>query len=372
MGFIVANMFLLAMTYVGSSDLYNSVLDKINLTFTCVFTIECILKFFAFGFKFFKDAWNVFDLIVVLASFLDIIMEYSMTSNLKFLRIGPQLARVLRVVRVSRMFRLVNKYKGFEALLSVLEFALPALMNVLLLLLIVFFIFAVLAVFLFHKIKEGIIINEYFNFNNFGYSLFTLFKMATGEDWNVLMYDTTRTAKEGCIAGKTCGSKLNILFFLVFIIFVSYIMLNLFILVILEEFDKNYGEAQGLISQFKSDLEALKLHWHKHSVNYGGNKIPERNVFEFFSTLKDKLAIEGHPNQKPEEKDIFIHQTLIKLDMKSDKFGFVHFNEVLFQRLKIKYRTEDVLNKALYKQEIKVLKKIRKVLYVKVKNKVFI
>jgi len=76
MGFIVLNMFILALSYEGSSPVMQNVLDKVNLALTGIFTIEVILKFIAFGGKFFTSGWNVFDLFVVLASLFDIVMTY--------------------------------------------------------------------------------------------------------------------------------------------------------------------------------------------------------------------------------------------------------------------------------------------------------
>ena len=102
----------MAINYEGSSKTYNKALDYINFCFTGVFGLECILKLISFGFTYFRTSWNVFDFCVVAASFFDIVMNQLSTASLKFLRVGPQLARVMRVMRVSRLFRLINKYKG--------------------------------------------------------------------------------------------------------------------------------------------------------------------------------------------------------------------------------------------------------------------
>lgn len=112
MACIVLNMFQMAVVFENSSAFYNSMLDNINYFFTTVFAIECVLKLISFGSTYFQTAWNLFDFFVVSASMFDIAMNQLNASSLKFLRVGPQLARVLRVLRVSRLFRLVNKYKG--------------------------------------------------------------------------------------------------------------------------------------------------------------------------------------------------------------------------------------------------------------------
>jgi sodium leak channel non-selective protein len=59
-----------------------------------------------------------------------------------------------------------------------------------------------------------------------------LFAISTGEDWNKLMYDCVDTPPN-CIPGQTCGSSLAPAYYIIFVLFVSNVMLNLFILVII-------------------------------------------------------------------------------------------------------------------------------------------
>lgn len=84
-----------------------------------------------------------------MTSLIDISLNLINDVNSKFLRIGPQLAKVLRVLRISRILRLIGKSKGLQALIQTITFSLPPLMNVFSLLMIVFFIYAILGVFLF-------------------------------------------------------------------------------------------------------------------------------------------------------------------------------------------------------------------------------
>jgi len=164
--------------------------------------------------------------------------EMQISINISVLKIAPKIARVFRVIRITRLIKLVEKYKGLESLLGVIKQALPSLISVLILLLIFLFIFAILGVYLFSKIKMGTAINEHtFNFKNLGFSLMTCIRMLSGENWPDLMIDTMRTSENGCIENYDCGNKFNWVFFVVFNLIMSYIILQLFILVILDEFD---------------------------------------------------------------------------------------------------------------------------------------
>lgn len=85
---------------------------------------------------------------------------------------------------------------------------------------------------MFNGVKSGLAINEYKNFTVFDRSFLLLFSISTGEDWNRIMYDCSWTAPD-CIEGETCGSEYAAVYFISFILLVTYVMLNLFILVII-------------------------------------------------------------------------------------------------------------------------------------------
>lgn len=106
-------------------------------------------------------------------------------------------------------------------------------MNVLALLMLVFFIYAILGVFMFGSVTEGDIIDHQVNFSNFGSAMLILFRMVTGEDWPTIMYDMMNTSAD-CIPGKTCGTSLAPLYFISLQMVCVYVMLNLFILIILQ------------------------------------------------------------------------------------------------------------------------------------------
>ena len=126
------------------------------------------------------------------------------------------------MLRVSRILRLIGKLKGLQALIQTIIFSLPPLSSVFSLLMLVFFIYSILGVFLFKDIKSGNIIDPvYMNFNNFSNAMILLLRVSTGEDWNRIMYDCMKE------------SKVAPFYFISFILICTYVMLNLFVLVIL-------------------------------------------------------------------------------------------------------------------------------------------
>jgi hypothetical protein len=100
-------------------------------------------------------------------------------------------------------------------------YSLPSIFNVLSLLLLIFFIYSILGVFLFHEKTSGDIVDDYTNFKNFGQAMISLIRISTGEEWNVIMYDL----EDGPIAP---------IYFISFVVITSFVMLNMFIMVILQ------------------------------------------------------------------------------------------------------------------------------------------
>jgi len=103
----------------------------------------------------------------------------------------------------------------------------------------VYFIFAILGIFLFRGVVDGEIVSEEYNFTNFHMAMIMLFTLSTGEEWPTILHDVEKTEPD-CIEGKNCGSNLSPLYFIVFVMLCTFIMLNLFVLIILQQFDLYY------------------------------------------------------------------------------------------------------------------------------------
>ena len=207
----------------------------------------------AFGKSYFENGWNKFDFFVVVSSLFDIALSMLENNSLEWLSVGPQLARVMRVLRVTRVLRLAGKAEGLQAILQTIQFSIPSLANVFMLLMLIFFMFSILGNYLFFEVKQGEVIDDLKNFSNFLSSFLLLFVTSTGEDWNKIMFDCSRTPEEGCIVDETCGTKWSFIYFFMLVLVCSYVMLNLFILVIIQQFEKYYLPKENMITRFKND-----------------------------------------------------------------------------------------------------------------------
>ncbi|OTF73813.1 hypothetical protein BLA29_003495 [Euroglyphus maynei] len=113
---ILLNTITLAMRYNDQPESYSYVLNVLNIIFTALFTVEFVLKLFAFRFKnYFGDPWNCFDFFIVLGSLIDIVFEQINPHESK----GKATVRptFLRLFRVMRLVKLLSRGEGIRTLL---------------------------------------------------------------------------------------------------------------------------------------------------------------------------------------------------------------------------------------------------------------
>ena len=258
---IMVNIVVMSMTHADMSEDFEQGLFLVNCGFAAIFCVEAIMKLIAFkpG-GYFRDPWNTFDFFVVTLSVVGIAVTLTTDISATYLSI-------IRVFRVARIFRLIPKAKGLKKLFQTLLYSLPALTNVGAVLFLFFFIFAVLGMNLFGKVRiTGNFLNRYANFETFGFSMLTLFRMATGEAWNGIMHDCMITKDcvyyqdpatgdvtyynqedsfwqdldEDTYTNQCTPHPVGaIIFFCFFCILCAFVMLNLVIAVILDNFQNN-------------------------------------------------------------------------------------------------------------------------------------
>ncbi len=116
------------------------------------------MKIIGYGFRFFKDPWNNFDITIVLITLLGIILKSTENSE-----IGPQ-TTIIRSFRIARIFYFFKKNKALRATLMTFMVSLPALINIGTMLILVNVIYSFLGVYLFGEIKLNNELNEHANF----------------------------------------------------------------------------------------------------------------------------------------------------------------------------------------------------------------
>lgn len=155
--------------------------------FSAIFTLEAVFKIIALGRSYFHDGWNIFDFAVVIGTWMAFTVQ-----TIFGLNIGSQ-TTVIRTFRICRVFRLVKKAKSLNTIFSAFIVTIPSLANIGGLLVLLIYLYAILGVFLFAPVKLQSTLNVHANFQDFGTAFLTLIRMATGEAWNELLFDSSRT-----------------------------------------------------------------------------------------------------------------------------------------------------------------------------------
>lgn len=240
------------------------------------------------------------------------------------------------MLRVTRILRLAGKAEGLQAILQTITFSIPALMNVFLLLMLIYFMFSVLGNFLFAQVITGEVVDsEIKNFKNFMNSFLLLFALSTGEDWNKVMFDCSRDKAWGCIEQINCGTSFSFIFFMMLILVCSHVMLNLFILVIIQQFEKYYLPDDNMLAKFKNDQVSFMKIWKQLTQDrYQCMKIKENQLTKFFRLLGDENDDLGFSEEKYDDGEL--KKQLLKMAIKSDN-GYIFFNEMIYRCMRRRY-----------------------------------
>uniref|UniRef100_A0A8C2HH29 Voltage-dependent L-type calcium channel subunit alpha n=1 Tax=Cyprinus carpio TaxID=7962 RepID=A0A8C2HH29_CYPCA len=325
---IMLNTLCLGMQHCNQSDHITKLSDNLNLIFTVLFTGEMIVKLIAFKAKgYFGDPWNVFDFIIVVGSIVDVVLSEvdSEKSLFFFQEVNPMQAIAdAENVRVSITF-----FRLFRAL--------P---HVGLLIVMLFFIYAVIGMQMFGKVAlvDGTEINRNNNFQTFPQAVLLLFRVATGEQWPKIMlasmYGKLCDPKSDYGPGEeyTCGSSIAVFYFLSFYMLCAFLVINLFVAVIMNNFDYLTHDWSILGPHH---LDEFKRIWAEYDPEATG-RIKHLDVVTLLRRIQPPLGFGKFCPHRSACK------RLISMNMPLNSDGTVTFNATLFAlvRTALKIKTE--------------------------------
>uniref|UniRef100_A0A183AGV4 EF-hand domain-containing protein n=1 Tax=Echinostoma caproni TaxID=27848 RepID=A0A183AGV4_9TREM len=296
---------------------YCSTLVYLNTAFTAMFTMECLLKLVAFGPKsYFRDWWNTFDFITVVGSITDVLVSELQDSS--FLSLG-----FLRLFRAARLIKLIRQGYTIRILLWTFIQSFKALPYVLLLIAMLFFIYAVVGMQVFGTIAindEVGQITTYNNFHSFLNAALLLFRCATGESWQEVMLACTDGQECVNKSATSCGSYGSYAYFVSFNFLCSFLMLNLFVAVIMDNFDYLTRDSSILGSHHLDEFIRV---WAEYDPGATG-RIHHTEMYEMLRKLEPPV---GFGQNCPYR---LAYRKLIRMNMPVDSQGTVHFTTTLF------------------------------------------
>uniref|UniRef100_I3LPL6 Sodium channel protein n=1 Tax=Sus scrofa TaxID=9823 RepID=I3LPL6_PIG len=258
------------------SDRMKLILERLNLAFVVIFTMECLIKIFALRQYYFTNGWNLFDCVIVILSIVSTMV--SVLEDQEHIPFPPTLFRVVRLARIGRILRLVRAARGIRTLLFALMMSLPSLFNIGLLLFLIMFIYAIFGMNSFCKVKQGSGIDDIFNFETFVGSMLCLFQITTSAGWDALLNPMLQS-KDSCNrTSENCHlSAIATTYFVSYIIISFLIVVNMYIAVILENFNTATEESEDPLGE--DDFEMFYEVWEKFD--------PEATQFIKYSALSD-------------------------------------------------------------------------------------
>ncbi|XP_037095012.1 sodium channel protein type 2 subunit alpha-like [Syngnathus acus] len=254
--------------YIETRKSIKAMLEYADKMFTYIFILEMLLKWVAYGYaKYFTNAWCWLDFLIVAVSLVSLV-----ANTMGFAELGA--IKSLRTLRALRPLRALSRFEGMRVVVNALLGAIPSIFNVLLVCLIFWLIFSIMGVNLFagkyyrcvnkttderflpsevKNMTECLALgkdaarwkNIKINFDNVGLGYLALLQVATFKGWMDIMYAAVDSPSKH---EEQPGYEINLkmyLYFVVFIIFGAFFTLNLFIGVIIDNFNQQKRKFGG-------------------------------------------------------------------------------------------------------------------------------
>ncbi|XP_010081233.1 PREDICTED: sodium channel protein type 5 subunit alpha-like [Pterocles gutturalis] len=258
------------------------ILEYADKIFTYIFFMEMLLKWVAYGLhSYFTNAWCWLDFIIVCLSFVS--WGLNNVSEATSLCSSGSALKSLRTLRALRPLRALSRFEGIKVVVNALLGAIPSILNVLLVCVVFWLLFNIVGVKLLgqkfwkctlEKINDseinnrkdcayynGTWTNSLVNFDNVGIGYLALLQVATFKGWMDIMYAAV-DSREIDEQPKFEAFLAMYMYFVIFIIFGSFFMLNLFIGVVISNFNQQRKKISGkdlfLTEEQKKYYNALK------------------------------------------------------------------------------------------------------------------
>lgn len=209
------------MTHIGAW------LEWVNRIVLAVFIVEAALKIYAVAPRlrdYFGNGWNLFDFSVVVFSLLPATGQFAM---------------IARLARLLRVLRLISTIPELRLIVATLVRSIPSMMHVIMLMGVIFYIYAVAGYHIFHE-------HDPVHWRSLGISLLTLFRIVTLEDWTDVMYKAMELSVYAWA------------YFVSFVVVGTFVVINLFIAVVLNNLEESKAERLQQLQQPASREEILR------------------------------------------------------------------------------------------------------------------
>ncbi|KAJ8256072.1 hypothetical protein COCON_G00199360 [Conger conger] len=312
-------------------------LATMSVIFTFIFVLEVTMKLIAMSpAGYWQSRRNRYDLLVT--SLGVIWPDRAPVSNAYTYMMGT-------CVIVFRFFTICGKHVTLKMLLLTVVVSMYKSFFIIVGMFLLLLCYAFAGVVLFGTVKYGENINRHANFSTAGKAITVLFRIVTGEDWNKIMHDCM-VQPPFCTPDKhrywetDCGNYAGaLIYFCSFYVIIAYIMLNLLVAIIVENFSLFYSTEEDQLLSY-NDLRHFQIIWNMVDDKREG-VIPTSRVKFLLRLLRGRLEVDL-------DKDKLLFKHMCYEMERLHNGGDVTFHDVLSM---LSYRSVDI-RKSLQLEEL--------------------
>ncbi|XP_042222016.1 sodium leak channel non-selective protein-like isoform X1 [Homarus americanus] len=302
-----------------------------------VFVVEVVMKLIAFTPRgYWQSRRNRYDLFVTVLGVVWIILNYTVQTDESHM-FGF-------LVIILRFFTITGKHATLKMLMLTVGVSVYKSFFIIMGMFLLILSYALAGCILFGTVKYGEGIGRQANFQTATNGITLLFRIVTGEDWNKIMHDCM-VAPPFCTPGSNfwetdCGNFTgSLIFFCTFYVIITYIVLNLLVAIIMENFSLFYSNEEDALLSY-ADIRNFQNTWNVVDVNQRG-VIPVRKIKFILRLLKGRLEVD------PEKDRLLFKHMCYELE-RLHNGDDVTFHDVLNM---LSYRSVDI-RKSLQLEEL--------------------
>ncbi|KAM9343379.1 sodium leak channel NALCN isoform 3-T3 [Pholidichthys leucotaenia] len=335
---VLAQSVLLSVKWDVGDDQVTFPLATMSVVFTFIFVLEVTMKLIAMSpAGYWQSRRNRYDLLVTSLGVIWIVLHFSLLNAYTYM-MGT-------CVIVFRFFTICGKHVTLKMLLLTVVVSMYKSFFIIVGMFLLLLCYAFAGVVLFGTVKYGENLNRHANFSTAGKAITVLFRIVTGEDWNKIMHDCM-VQPPFCTPDKhrywetDCGNYAGaLIYFCSFYVIIAYIMLNLLVAIIVENFSLFYSTEEDQLLSY-NDLRHFQIIWNMVDDKREG-VIPTSRVKFLLRLLRGRLEVD-----LDKDKLLFKHMCYEMERLHSG--GDVTFHDVLSM---LSYRSVDI-RKSLQLEEL--------------------
>nr|XP_022339997.1 sodium leak channel non-selective protein-like isoform X3 [Crassostrea virginica] len=290
---ILVNCALLGQPWKSSDAGRTFILGSVSAVCTLLFLCEVVIKMIALTPKgYWTSRRNRFDMLLTFLGVIWIILHFTFNLTEQTSDANNVFGVIIIVLRFCTI---CGKHAALKMLTQTVVMSVLKSFFIITGMFLLILFYALLGVILFGTVKHGYNLGRQANFETTPMAIALLFRIVTGEDWNKIMHDCM-VAPPFCTVGgnfweSDCGNvKASILYFFSFYIIITYIVLNLLVAIIMENFSLFYSNEEDALLNY-NDIRNFQNTWNIVDVNRKG-VIPVRRVKFLLRLLKGRLEVD--------------------------------------------------------------------------------